>query len=512
MSVSCTRGQCIVSWQPVRKSRIPRHRRIDWRIVGLSPHGGQHDLRFFCYRPVYIRMNVVVHGYNYDLIVISFSLPQTHTVKMSTRKSLRVLKDLEVNGDPGEEKNAEVVVAGVKDTHGSEKATRVIITEAPPKPKAQMLLATVFAVHFKDRGTVVSTGSRDEANILLGQLPESVVMDCGITIKEFASSDDLDSFRASLKADNEAYVASKSRAIPTTATYDVKRANLKRSENPIALGLEDIPQVNVASANRAIMETSSSNDDQSADGVLASQSPAAKRMRSVIRTKGMKLIIHYWPGVPVSAIAQIVFIDIIDTRQDFTHWLQRPEKWVDVFGNIEQECENTPNPLGKFFTQMRSAHFRAPSGDNVSHTKIVKGSEGGARLTLHRQGLYTYLPHGISSDTIREHIKRNMARVLNDFDIQVCYRMIMTETSRNTKIPDLLNPRQGSGSGGVFWDQLQGAVEAMEFVPHASLKEVFLNKDVINITKSLFQDITDQMFTSGSLPAPVDAFANGVPL
>jgi hypothetical protein len=49
-------------------------------------------------------------------------------------------------------------------------------------------------------------------------------------------------------------------------------------------------------------------------------------------------------------------------------------------------------------------------------------------------------------------------------------------------------------------------------VPHASLKEVFLNNDVINITKSLFHDITDQMFTSGSLPAAIDAFAHGVPL
>lgn len=87
----------------------------------------------------------------------------------------------------------------------------------------------------------------------------------------------------------------------------------------------------------------------------------------------------------------------------------------------------------------------------------------------------------------------------------------MSETSRNTKIPDLLNPRQ-AGSGGVFWDQLQGAVDAMEFVPHASLKEVFLNNDVINITKSLFHGITDPMFTSGSLPAAIDAFANGIPI
>jgi hypothetical protein len=52
----------------------------------------------------------------------------------------------------------------------------------------------------------------------------------------------------------------------------------------------------------------------------------------------------------------------------------------------------------------------------------------------------------------------------------------------------------------------------MEFVPHSSLKEVFLNNEVINITKSLFNGVTDQMFTSGSLPAKIDAFAHGVPL
>ena len=84
----------------------------------------------------------------------------------------------------------------------------------------------------------------------------------------------------------------------------------------------------------------------------------------------------------------------------------------------------------------------------------------------------------------------------------------MTETSRNNRIPDLLNPCQ-AGSGGVFWDQLQGAVDGMEFIPHASLNEVFLNNDVINITKSLFQGITDQMFTSGALPADIDGFAHG---
>ncbi len=87
----------------------------------------------------------------------------------------------------------------------------------------------------------------------------------------------------------------------------------------------------------------------------------------------------------------------------------------------------------------------------------------------------------------------------------------MSETSRNTRIPDLMNPRQ-AGSGGVFWDQLQGAVDGMEFVPHASLKEVFLNNDVMNITKSLFQGVTDKMFTSGLLPAEIDTFANGAPL
>jgi hypothetical protein len=59
---------------------------------------------------------------------------------------------------------------------------------------------------------------------------------------------------------------------------------------------------------------------------------------------------------------------------------------------------------------------------------------------------------------------------------------------------ELLNPHK-AGSGGVFWDQLQGAVDGMEFIPHASLKEVFLNNDVSNITKSLFQGVTDQMFT-----------------
>jgi hypothetical protein len=433
------------------------------------------------------------------------------SVHMSTRKSARVLKEMPVNED--------------------------IIPESPAvlqKPIAEQVEATAgvhlkpktvksdgcYGLHFNGSGNIVSTGSLEEANLMFSQLPDRITADGGVDIKHFASMNELEAFRSSLN--NTKREASKivktSGYIPTInhignppVGYDVKRSNLKRSEHPIEVGLDDIPEVNVVTGNTGMKEVSNSNDDPSTDGVLASQSPAAKRMRNVIRTKGMKLIIHYWPGVPDTAVAQIVFIDIIDTRQDFTHWLQRPEKWVDVFGNIEQECENTTNPLGKFFTQMRSAHFRAPSGDNVSHTKVVKGSDGGTKLTLHRQGLYTYLPHGQTPDSIREHIKRNMARVLNDYDIQVCYRMIMAETSRNTKIPDLLNPRQ-AGVGGAFWDQLQGAVDGMEFVPHGSLKEVFLNNEVINITKSLFNGVTDQMFTSGSLPALIDAFANGVPL
>jgi hypothetical protein len=445
---------------------------------------------------------------------------------MSTRKSSRILKDVAANADDGTDGSQEHIAAsGVGKPSVTEKTAGDITTEpcppltSKPSPLPQSSKVTdVYAVHFKAKGTVVPRGSLSEANMLLEQLPGSVIIDCGIAIKHFSSSDELEIFRSTLKPYTQSVAESTTRAIPTIthgvkpqASYDVKRTNLKRAESAIAVGLDDIPEVNVATAKTDVTEASSRNEVQSADSVLANQSPAAKRMRSVIRTKGMKLIIHYWPVVPLSAVAQIIFIDIIDTRQDFTHWLQRPEKWVDVFGNIEQECAHTSNPLGKFFTQMRSAHFRAPSGDNVSHTKIVKGSEGGTRLTLHRQGLYTYLPPAIKSDTIREHIKKNMARVLNDYDIQVCYRMIMSETSRNTKIPDLLNPRQ-AGSGGVFWDQLQGAVDAMEFVPHASLKEVFLNNDVINITKSLFHGITDPMFTSGSLPAAIDAFANGIPI
>ncbi len=429
---------------------------------------------------------------------------------MPPRKSTRGLKEVPVNKKIVPESKTEVK------TPAEPCNTTAVIIEKCTTTK----LDEVYGIHFKLSGNVVSTGSREEATLMLGQLPESVTADGAVAVKTFASMYELEAFRTSLKNKSESAtnVRTASGLIPTInyngkpqAEYDVKRSNLKRSEHPITLDLDDIPEVNVVDGNTAMKEATNNNDDQSADGVLASQSPAAKRMRTIIRTKGMKLIIHYWPNVPGSAVAQIVFIDIIDTRQDFTHWLQRPKKWVDVFGNIEQECANTPNPLGKFFTQMRCAHFRAPSGDNVSHTKIVKVNEGGTKLTLHRQGLYTYLPHGQNSDSIREHIKRNMARVLNDYDIQVCYRMIMTETSRNIRIPELMNPRQ-AGVGGVFWDQLQGAVDGMEFVPHASLKEVFLNNEVINITKSLFNGVTDQMFISGSLPAKIDAFAHGVPL
>ena len=470
---------------------------------------------------------------------------------MYTRKSARILKEMPVNDDPPQTNNivvaesktalksidkatSDVSVATVAEAevlkHPSvlEKTTFVITTKPLPVQQSNICDASVskesvdvtklddvYGVHFKPSGNVVSTGSFEEAKLILGQLPVHVTAGCAVVIKQFASMDELNNFRTSMKAKTDGVKEGKIRAVPAIihggqpdSGYALKRSNLKRAENEIAVGFDDIPEVNVITGKTPTKEASSSNDDQSADGVLINQSPAAKRMRSVIRTKGMKLIIHYWPGVPTAAVAQIVFIDIIDTRQDFTHWLQRPEKWVDVFGNIQQECENTTNPLGKFFTQMRSAHFRAPSGDNVAQTKIVKGSDGGSKLTLHRQGLYTYLPNGQNSDSIREHIKRNMARVLNDYDIQVCYRMIMTETSRNNRIPDLLNPCQ-AGSGGVFWDQLQGAVDGMEFIPHASLNEVFLNNDVINITKSLFQGITDQMFTSGALPADIDGFAHG---
>jgi hypothetical protein len=433
------------------------------------------------------------------------------TVHMSTRKSARILKEMPVNEDIIPKASAVV-----NKPPAEQCDTTAVVIETATTLKSD----DVYGLHFKDSGNVVSTGSLEEARLMFGQLPESITADSAVLIKHFASMCELEAFRTSLHSKIEAptkdgtatgYIPTVKPSGKPQAGYDVKRSNLKRAERPIVVGLDDIPEVNVVAGQTGMKELSNSKDDQSVDGVLANQSPAAKRMRNVIRTKGMKLIIHYWPGVPESAVAQIVFIDIIDTRQDFTHWLQRPEKWVDVFGNIEQECESTPNPLGKFFTQMRSAHFRAPSGDNVSHTKIVKGSDGGTKLTLHRQGLYTYLPHGQNSDSIREHIRRNMARVLNDYDIQVCYRMIMAETSRNIRIPELLNPRQ-AGVGGVFWDQLQGAVDGMEFVPHGSLKEVFLNNEVINITKSLFNGVTDQMFTSGSLPAKIDAFAHGVPL
>jgi hypothetical protein len=476
------------------------------------------------------------------LYIVGTVLTHNHTVCMFTvimsiRKSARILKEIPVNEDieaaseidevkaPAVPRDMTAITMEEKlnDVCGAEveaPAETCVTTAVIMAKNTRAKFDDVYGIHFKPSGNVISTGSLAEANLILGQLPESVTAGCAVYIKHFASIQELEAFRHSLKDDLKAAPKGSfpSGSIPKIihngkpeAEYDVKRSNLKRSEHPIEIGLDDIPEVHIVTGNTAMKETSNSNDDQSSDSVLANQSPAAKRMRNVIRTKGMKLIIHYWPVVPGSAVAQIVFIDIIDTRQDFTHWLQRPEKWVDVFGNIEQECANTPNPLGKFFTQMRCAHFRAPSGDNVSHTKIVKGNDGGTKLTLHRQGLYTYLPHGQNSDSIREHIKRNMARVLNDYDIQVCYRMIMADTSRNIRIPDLLNPRQ-AGVGGVFWDQLQGAVDGMEFVPHSSLKEVFLNNEVINITKSLFNGVTDQMFTSGSLPADIDAFAHGVPL
>ncbi len=297
------------------------------------------------------------------------------TVKMPTRKSTRGLKEVPVTKKIVPESKTEV-----KTPAEPCNMTAVIIEKCTTTK-----LDEVYGIHFKLSGNVVSTGSREEATLMLGQLPESVTADGAVAVKTFASMYELEAFQTSLKNKSESAtnVRTASGLIPTInyngkpqAEYDVKRSNLKRSEHPITLDLDDIPEVNVVDGNTAMKEATNNNDDQSADGVLASQSPAAKRMRTIIRTKGMKLIIHYWPNVPGSAVAQIVFIDIIDTRQDFTHWLQRPKKWVDVFGNIEQECANTPNPLGKFFTQMRCAHFRAPLGDNVSHTKIVKVNEG----------------------------------------------------------------------------------------------------------------------------------------
>lgn len=474
-------------------------------------------------------------------------------VTMSTRKSSRVLKD--VHGNNGREskkakgsKESEEVGPNptsivnpyekrYKTTPGRDKDATESTSNVEPglDTRTSTAMKPVYAMYYEKTGEIIVKGSLAEVEHDLLGMPQKMRLLSGADVKEFACVKDYNDFRTSLV---NAEAASKPVLSPAKGAteeamggqndlddFDITRVNLgaKAVQSPVATkkqGKEiidlddyDIPDIikNVASHSTPLKSTDSVQNAKasgSPEATLLNISPAAKSFSKYLKTRGMKCLLHYWPNTPGTAVAQVLFMDIIDTRQNFTHWLHRAEKWVEVFGSMGEERASTPNPLPKFFTQMETAPFRCPTGANVVQTKTITRDNGGT-LILHRHGLYTFAARGHGQENIKEYAKRNMLRLLDDVDLQVCYRMIYTETSRNQKVPDLLQPRSGDAEGGAYWDQLEGAVDQIELVTHKSLDEVFLHQDVIDITKKLFQGVTDTMFTSGSLPPEIKAFTNG---
>jgi hypothetical protein len=232
----------------------------------------------------------------------------------------------------------------------------------------------------------------------------------------------------------------------------------------------------------------------------------ARSFRERADQQGMRLDVHYFPSVPATLFAMPILIDFVDQRSNFSHWLFRPGKLLEVVQAAASSPDGAKMDLGRFYKNMFITSIRHPHGTDLPHTKMHK-TKAGTDLTITREGMVTFVNPSLTTDDLQALVTKKLSVFSDQAILQYCYKTAVVYEGANAAMAKELSPLMEGEDNGRFWRQWQGSLRAINLVPHASLPDLFVSSDRDKILSKLIPDLEPQRITPQGLPGPIGKFA-----
>jgi hypothetical protein len=227
-----------------------------------------------------------------------------------------------------------------------------------------------------------------------------------------------------------------------------------------------------------------SDDDEVGHGEIA------KKMKLQLQRKGIKIVVYYFPKTPTTYLLQPILIDVVDEKSDFTHWLHRTKKWVEVFQNFFCEEPDSENPvrLNRFLSWLSATCMVDPAGGDTPWTKTIV-TKNKKSIDIYREVFYGFINNGVAEADMKMAIVDFMQPILTDRELQYCYRLQFLESTQNLQAKELLappNPKSTYTPPGNYWTMLKHAMQNnMVLRKNKCMSDVLLSSDIAQILDTI---------------------------
>ena len=303
------------------------------------------------------------------------------------------------------------------------------------------------------------------------------------------------------------------RALCDVKTFETEAEFKALKENIVVQDSSDESDENVqtearkppaVTPERALPKLNRSTNSSSTTAVGASLSVAQKSrhiyaaLQKSIPQTGASFKIHYFPNTPDLAKGSIVFLEFVDKRSDFNHWLHKPDAYEHML-EADEALEPDQQMFPKNMYGLKSSCLRNTvyTDEYTPKTQEKVMASNKSTYTIKAMGLYFVVPLGLSDDALKTYIHEMWTKVVSSPDIPDVYLFTLQTMGVSTTVQNALKNKQNS----PYWNQLRGSLnpKKMAMVKHYTLDEIFLRPDLDNIMSTIFDipmdDVTQGIYS-----------------
>ena len=262
------------------------------------------------------------------------------------------------------------------------------------------------------------------------------------------------------------------------------------------VGLPETPEMNIPDTPK--IDVSPSKAVTASPGATTPTSNIARRFMRSMQMQGMQVQVHYFTKVPSSVLAMPIIVDVVDTTTNFSHWLFRPSKLIEVVNFVNNGSSGAKPQTSRFFQQMYGTSLRSPDGEDIAHKKPYT-TKSGNQMTITHEIMVSWMSKNLTESQLKVALQAHFSIVSKSHDIRHCYKESVVYENSNPVMKRDLDPSEGR-----FWKQWDAALENILLIPHDTLEEVFTTQDINRVLDSLFPNLKKDLGIVSYRPSTVN--------
>ena len=283
---------------------------------------------------------------------------------------------------------------------------------------------------------------------------------------------------------------------PSDDEDNESRAEPKGASNVAGDSDDDIPEIQITK----VVDTKKRSFGNAIGGHI--MSPIAKKFAAAIRKRGIIIKAHTWTKAPTESLVKPVIIEVIDEKNDFTHWLMRPKHFCEVIEALSESDKG----VSRFLHYCKFIEVSDGSGCPITKTVPKKSYNGGSasEVTIHCQALLSFMSASANEEDVVRIVAKAMKWIAHDQDFKDCYMASLGSVLSSNYAKEQLSP-----NGGPFWEMIDGAADHVNIETHETLNEVLLEDDIATTMITMFPGMSAESVTNRTLSSDLIKFAYG---